>query len=38
MLPSRLPNLATVMAAAGYHVVLKGKLHLTRPVELRPRD
>jgi arylsulfatase A-like enzyme len=33
MLPSRLPNLATVMAEAGYHVVLKGKLHLTRPVE-----
>jgi choline-sulfatase len=32
MLPSRLPNLATVMAAAGYHVVLKGKLHVTRPV------
>src|SRR6185503_12515249 len=33
ILPSRLPNLATVMTAAGYHVVLKGKLHLTRPVE-----
>lgn len=32
VLPSSLPNLATVMAAAGYHVVLKGKLHLTRPV------
>ncbi|HSL22658.1 MAG TPA: sulfatase-like hydrolase/transferase [Vicinamibacterales bacterium] len=32
ILPSRLPNLATVLAAAGYHVVLKGKLHLTRPV------
>ena len=32
ILPSRLPNLATVMSAAGYHVVLKGKLHLTRPV------
>jgi len=32
ILSSRLPNLATVMAAAGYHVVLKGKLHLTRPV------
>jgi len=31
-LSSRLPNLATVMAAAGYHVVLKGKLHVTRPV------
>ena len=36
MLPSRLPNLATVMAAAGYHVVLKGKLHLTRPVGYDP--
>jgi choline-sulfatase len=33
VLPSRLPNLATVMAAAGYHVVLKGKFHLTRPVK-----
>lgn len=33
VLPSRLPNLANVMATAGYHVVLKGKLHLTRPVE-----
>jgi choline-sulfatase len=32
VLPSSLPNLATVMAAAGYHVALKGKLHLTRPV------
>ena len=32
VLPSGLPNLATVMAAAGYHVVLKGKLHLTHPV------
>lgn len=31
-LSSGLPNLATVMAAAGYHVVLKGKLHVTRPV------
>jgi arylsulfatase A-like enzyme len=31
-LSSALPNLATVMAAAGYHVVLKGKLHVTRPV------
>jgi choline-sulfatase len=33
VLPSRLPNLARVMAAAGYHVALKGKLHLTRPVQ-----
>jgi arylsulfatase A-like enzyme len=32
VLPGRLPNLATVMAAAGYHVVLKGKFHLSRPV------
>jgi arylsulfatase A-like enzyme len=36
ILPSRLPNLATAMAAAGYHVVLKGKLHLTRPVNYDP--
>ena len=33
ILPSRLPNLATVMAAAGYHSVLKGKFHLSRPVQ-----
>jgi choline-sulfatase len=33
MLSSNLPNLAKIMATAGYHVVLKGKLHLTRPVE-----
>jgi len=32
VLPSQLPNLATIMAAAGYHVVLKGKFHLSRPV------
>ena len=32
VLPSRLPNMATVLAAAGYHVVLKGKFHLSRPV------
>jgi choline-sulfatase len=32
VLPSNLPNLATIMAEAGYHVTLKGKLHLTRPV------
>jgi choline-sulfatase len=36
-LSSDLPNLATVMAAAGYHVVLKGKLHVTRPVAYNPR-
>jgi choline-sulfatase len=33
VLPSHLPNLATVMGAAGYHSVLKGKFHLSRPVE-----
>jgi arylsulfatase A-like enzyme len=33
MLSSNLPNLAKIMASAGYHVVLKGKLHVTRPVE-----
>ncbi len=27
-----LPNIATVMAEAGYHVVMKGKFHLSRPV------
>jgi arylsulfatase A-like enzyme len=32
VLPSRLPNLATIMREAGYHVVLKGKFHLSRPV------
>ena len=36
-LSSHLPNLATVMAAAGYHVVLKGKLHVTRPVAYNAR-
>jgi choline-sulfatase len=33
VLPSNLPNLATIMAEAGYHVAVKGKLHLTRPVQ-----
>jgi choline-sulfatase len=33
ILPSDLPNLATVLRAAGYHVVLKGKFHLSRPVQ-----
>lgn len=28
-----LPTIATVMAEAGYHVVLKGKFHLSRPVQ-----
>jgi arylsulfatase A-like enzyme len=32
LLPSHLPNIGTVMAAAGYHVVFKGKFHLSRPV------
>jgi choline-sulfatase len=36
MLSSNLPNLAKVMAEAGYHVVLKGKFHLTRPVDFDP--
>jgi arylsulfatase A-like enzyme len=36
ILSSRLPNLAKVMASAGYHVELKGKLHLTRPVSYDP--
>jgi arylsulfatase A-like enzyme len=32
-LSPNLPNIATVMAEAGYHVVLKGKFHLSRPVK-----
>lgn len=36
ILSSELPNLAKVLAAAGYHVELKGKLHLTRPVQFDP--
>ncbi|NJO06302.1 MAG: sulfatase-like hydrolase/transferase [Chloroflexaceae bacterium] len=32
-LPTSLPNIATVLAEAGYHVVLKGKAHLSRPAE-----
>ena len=36
VLPSQLPNLATVLSAAGYHVVLKGKFHLSRPVQFDP--
>ncbi|NJL56675.1 sulfatase-like hydrolase/transferase [bacterium] len=31
-LSPNIPNIATVMAEAGYHVVLKGKFHLSRPV------
>lgn len=30
-LPTDLPNIATVMAAAGYDVVYKGKWHLSKP-------
>jgi choline-sulfatase len=30
-LPTELPNLATVMAAAGYQTPMKGKFHLTKP-------
>jgi len=30
-LPTELPNLATVMAAAGYSTPMKGKFHLTKP-------
>jgi choline-sulfatase len=33
ILPSRLPNMATVLGAAGYHAELKGKFHLSRPVQ-----
>jgi choline-sulfatase len=36
VLPSNLPNLARIMSEAGYHVALKGKLHLTRPVQYDP--
>ena len=32
VLPSHLPNLARIMEEAGYHVVYKGKFHLSRPV------
>jgi choline-sulfatase len=32
------PNIATVMAEAGYHVVLKGKFHLSRPVTWNAED
>lgn len=35
-LPSRLPNMATVLGAAGYHAALKGKFHLSRPVQYNP--
>ena len=32
VLPGHLPNLARVLEAEGYHVVYKGKFHLSRPV------
>jgi choline-sulfatase len=31
-LPLNLPNIATVMSAAGYNVVFKGKWHLSKPL------
>lgn len=39
-LPSSLPNLGTVMKAAGYHVVYKGKWHCAKPAgaEDEPSD
>ena len=41
-LPLDLPNLATVMKAAGYNVVYKGKWHLSKPphggTDWEPRD
>ena len=33
MTPADLPNLATAAAAAGYEVVYKGKMHLTKPAD-----
>jgi len=33
VLPPHLPNLARVLEAQGYHVVYKGKFHLSRPVQ-----
>jgi choline-sulfatase len=35
-LPTDLKNLATVMKAAGYHVVYKGKWHCSKPAEEGP--
>ena len=39
-LPTDLPNMATVMAAAGYEVVYKGKWHCSKPAgdEFEPSD
>ena len=33
VLPPHLPNLARILEAQGYHVVYKGKFHLSRPIE-----
>lgn len=35
-MPLHLPNIATVMSAAGYEVVYKGKWHLSKPGKDRP--
>jgi arylsulfatase A-like enzyme len=35
VLPTTLPNLATVMASIGYSTVYKGKFHLTKPANTR---
>ena len=35
-LPTNLPNLATVMAAAGYETVYKGKWHCSKPADTNP--
>lgn len=39
-LPVDLPNIATVMSAAGYHVPYKGKWHVSKPAgsEFSPQD
>ena len=37
-LPTDLPNLATVMSAAGYNVVYKGKWHCSKPAGRRGRS
>ena len=39
-LPLDLPNLATVMSAAGYNVIYKGKWHISKPIgeEFAPED
>lgn len=35
-MPLDLPNIATVMRAAGYNVVYKGKWHLSKPIKGQP--